>query len=380
MGVALSFAWRNLVRGDRWRFAASVSGAAVAIFIVLLHVAFLRAVEHKATQLYGLFDADVVLVSDRFQFLYRTGDFPVARLSQALSVNGVAQAASVRLGGGSWTAQRTGAESTLLLIGVDADPAFVRDPALRAGLPALNVPRRVLVDRLSEGAVGTLAVGDSAQINHRPVEIAGFYSLGLPMYASATAVVGAAEFARYTGRNPQRTELGLLRVAPGADAAQVALRVRSALPADVRVLTFRELTDQEAHYFIEVKPLGIMMRAGLLIGLVVGAVALFQVMASQAEARVRDFAVLRAMGFSGGFGYAVAAWQLALMATMAFSAAWLAAVPAFEAISRRSQLAMPLDSWLLGVVLALCLPMAAAAAAPLVRAGRADPAGLFGAV
>jgi putative ABC transport system permease protein len=378
MGATLSFAWRNLARGDRWRFAASVSGAAVAIFIVLLHVAFLRAVEHKATQLYGLFDADVVLVSEGFQFLYRTGHFPLARLRQALSVPGVAQAASVRLGGGSWTAERTQAESTLLLIGVDADPQFARDAELRAALPELKVPRRALVDRLSEGAVGPLAVGGSGAINQRPVEIAGLYSLGLPMYAAATAIVGAGEFARYTGRDPQRTELGLLRLAPGADPAQTAARVRAALPPDVRVMTFRELAEHEAHYFVEVKPLGIMMRAGLLIGLMVGAVALFQVMSSQAEARVRDFAVLRAMGFGGGFGYAVAAWQLALMGTLAFGGAWLAAIPAFAAIAAKSQLAMPLDAWLFGVVLALCLPMAAAAATPLLRAGRSDPASLFG--
>ena len=378
MGASLTFAWRNLARGDRWRFASAVCGAAVALFVVLLHVAFLRAVEHKATQLYRLFEADVVLVSNRFQYLYRTGDFPVARLRQALSVSGVARAASVRLGGGSWALPQTGAESTLLLIGVDADAEFARDADLREALPLLTGPRRALLDRLSEGAVGATRVGAAGVINGRPVTVAGVYSLGLPMYAAVTAIVAGSDFARYTGRDTLRTELGLLRLAPGTDGAQAVRRLRAALPADVRVLTFRELIDKEAHYFVEVKPLGIMMHAGLLIGLIVGAVALFQVMSSQAESRLRDFAVLRAMGFSRGFGYAVGAWQLAVMGALAFAGAWLAAIPAFDAIARASQLAMPLDAWLFGVVLALLIPMAASAGVPLLRAGRADPAHLFG--
>jgi putative ABC transport system permease protein len=127
-----------------------------------------------------------------------------------------------------------------------------------------------------------------------------------------------------------------------------------------------------------VKPLGIMMRAGLVIGLIVGAVALFQIMSSQIESRMRDFAVLRAMGFSASYTCSVGAWQLALMGCAAFAAAWLAAIPVFALVSRKSHLFLPLDGWLLGTGLAVCIPMIASAALPLIRAARAEPAGLFG--
>ena len=69
MSDCLNFAWLNLRRGDRLRVLVAVAGAGVAIFVVLLHLAFLRAVQDKASQVYDLFNADVVLVSDRFQFL-----------------------------------------------------------------------------------------------------------------------------------------------------------------------------------------------------------------------------------------------------------------------------------------------------------------------
>jgi hypothetical protein len=85
------------------------------------------------------------------------------------------------------------------------------------------------------------------------------------------------------------------------------------------------------------------------------------------------------MGFSASYTYAVGAWQLLLMGAAAFAAAWLAAIPVFDLVSRKSHLFLPLDGWLLGTAAALCLPMIASAALPLVRAARAEPAGLFGA-
>jgi hypothetical protein len=66
------------------------------------------------------------------------------------------------------------------------------------------------------------------------------------------------------------------------------------------------------------------------------------------------------------------------MGLAAFACAWLAAVPVFDAISLKSHLSMPLDGWLFRAAVLCCVPMIASAALPLLRAGRADPARLFG--
>jgi putative ABC transport system permease protein len=375
--ACLSFAWANLIRGDRMRFLVAVAGATVAIFALLLHVAFLRAVEHKAIQVYALFDAPVVLVSDRFQFLYRMADFPTARLRQALSHPGVANSAAVRVSSSSWTTSDTRTESSLLLIGIDFEEQFLADAGLRAALPDLRVSRRILLDRRSDPSFGEIRAGLTGSIGAQLATVAGVYELGLPMYASGTAIVANTDFGLYTGGDPRRTQLGLLQLKPGADAAAVVADLKKQLPDDVRVMTRAELMQREADFFLEVKPLGIMMRSGLLIGLMVGAVALFQVMSSQVEMRMRDFAVLRAMGFEAAFTYEVCAFQLALTGALAFAVAWALAVPTLRGIAHVSHLSMPLDGTLLWVTAVLCAPMMATAAVPLARASRADPARLF---
>jgi putative ABC transport system permease protein len=304
-------------------------------------------------------------------------DFPVARLRQALSHPGVAKVAAVRVDNSAWTTADTRTESSLLLIGIDFDADFVADADLREALPALQISRRILLDRRSDPSFGEIRVGLSGTVGSQHATVAGVYELGLPMYASGTAVVANTDFGLYTGNNPRRAQLGLLQLVPGADPAAVVAGLKGVLPDDVRVMTHAELMRREADFFLEVKPLGIMMRSGLLIGLMVGAVALFQVMSSQIELRMRDFAVLRAMGFKAAFTYAVCAIQLALMGAVAFAVAWTFAVPVFRGIAQASHLTLPLDGTLLGVSLLLCLPMMASAAVPLARASRADPAGLF---
>lgn len=377
LGGVVSFAWLNLARGDRVRLGVAVLGATVAIFIVLVHLAFLRAVEHKATQVYGLFDAEIVMISDRYQFLYRMGEFPAARLRQALSVPGVADAAAVRVSASRWIAGGDGAQSSLLLIGIDTKAEFIADPQLREASAALTAPRRALLDALSDPDVRRVRIGDSGRIGTQPAVVAGIYSLGLPMYAAATAVVANGDFSLYTGEDPQRIQLGLVKLQRGADVNAVLSGLASVVPDDVRVMTLDALMEREAHYFVEVKPLGVMMRTGLAIGLLVGAVALFQVMSSQIEARLKDFAVLRATGFSAGFTYAIGAFQLLLLGVVSFALAWLCAAPVFAVVAAKSHLFLPLDSRLLGTGIALCVPMIASAAIPLARAAHADPAALF---
>jgi len=377
MRACLGFALRSLLRGDRVRLAVAVLGAFGAMFVVLLHLAFLRAVEHKAAQVYGLFDAPIVMVSERYQFLYRMGGFPAARLKQALAQPEVEATAAVHVDNMGWNAPDTGEESSLILIGIDLDRSFIGDARLRVAIGALGVPRRVLFDRRSNPDVGVLEIGVTGSIGSRPATIAGFYELGLPMYAAATAIASNADFSYYTGRDPSIVQLGLVRLKPGVGVQAAVARLRSALPDDVRVEARADLMEREARYFVEVKPLGIMIRAGLIIGLVVGAVALFQIMSSQVGSRMHEFAVLRAMGFAGRFVYGIGAWQLALLGLGAFLAAWIAAIPVFGYIERVSTLVMALDPGLFAGAAALCMMMVLAAAAPLRRAGRADPTALF---
>jgi putative ABC transport system permease protein len=376
--AAIKLALSNLLRGDRIRTAVAVLGVAVATFLVILHLGLMHAVKHKATEAQDLFEFDLALISTRYQFLYSAADFPEVRLKQAAAVPGVRATMPVRIDNTYWVHPGTELSSSVLLIGVGDDPRFLREPNIRAALPGLRESRKVLLDAFADKDFGPAVAGGLGRIRGQEATIIGSYRLGLPMYANGTAVTANADFSLFTGNPHENVRWGLIQADADVDLKAAAARLRAALPVDVQVLTRAEFIERERAYFVAVKPLGILLRSGMLIGLVVGAVALYQALAAQIESRLREFAVLRALGFAHRFTLGVAIAQLIIMTLVGGLLAFAAAIPVFVAISSASQLALEPNVQLVAGVSGYALAMAALCAAlSLARTARADPATAF---
>ena len=85
-------ALRNVVHGGR-RTLAAIAGVAFSLTMVLLQLGFLEAVRITAANNYEQLDFDIVLLSPRYEQFYAAGLFPLERLVQARSVEGVLSAA-----------------------------------------------------------------------------------------------------------------------------------------------------------------------------------------------------------------------------------------------------------------------------------------------
>lgn len=336
--VAARLALAGLLRGDRTRVVAALAGVTVSIFVVVMHVAFLRGVSLKSTAFYDLFDYDAVIVSERFQFFYVMPPFSVGRVLQAEGLSSVAQLAQVRVTSTDWLALENLRSSTLIVFSFSGAPEFIVEPTLRAAAGQLDRQARVVVDNRSDVELGPLATGRRVQIAGHDATISGTYRLGLRMYADGTAMVMPTDFSYFGGFANDRVSLGLVKFRPGADR-QAAMAELATLPKDVRAYTREQLREGERAFFVEVKPLGVLMRSGVWIGFVVGLVALYQALATHLESRVREFAVLRAMGHSKALVLAVGALQLALMtvvgallasAVLAPTLGWLEKMTTFD--------------------------------------------------
>jgi putative ABC transport system permease protein len=372
------FAWVSLFRGDRLRFSVAVLGIGVAFLTVLLHLALLHAVSEKSTQIYRLFNADAVVLSRQFQFAYSTGDFPHVRLRQVAQHANVKAVAQVRMGRTGWQAEEGGVAiggvASMLVLGLTpSSSAFMSDKEIRRQLDGLRSPRQVLFDRLSSPDVGSRKPGDSARLNNQSVRVAGDFSLGLPMYAPAAAIVSGDDFASLLGESAMRAEIGLLRLSPGRSIDVQVTELRVNLPDDIQVLTMQELIARERAYFLETKPLGIMVRIGLLIGLAIGSVALFQAISAQMETRHHDLALLRAIGFPQNLSLWFGALQLFLLIFLGWALAILIAVPLFAYIFALASMPGQLDLSLIGQSLIYGLVMLPVAAQPLWSSVRRSP-------
>lgn len=375
--VASKLAAAGLFRGDRTRVLAALAGVTVSIFVVVMHIAFLRGVATKATAFYDLFDFDAVVVSEQFQFFYVMPPFSVGRAMQAAGLPSVQSVAQVRVSSTDWLALETLRGSTLIVFALTGPQEFIRDASLLAAAREVDRHGRVAADARSDAELGPLRKGRNVKIAGREATIASSYRLGLRIYADGTALVTESDFSYYGGYPRDRISMALVKFRPGADP-QAALAELSTLPKDVRVLTRQELRSGERAFFVDVKPLGVLMRTGMWIGLVVGLVALYQALATHLESRTREFAVLRAMGHSPALVFAVGGLQLGMLTLGGALLASAILVPVLRWLEQLTTFDVSYGPALWGYTLASALLLALGSGLlALWRTQRMDPADLL---
>lgn len=373
----VSLAASNLLQ-HRTRLYVALCGIGVAILLLLLQIAFLHGVRVEATRLYDDFDFDLAVVPVTYQFLYSGGAFDRVRLTQAQADTDVTQAFGLNIGVSRWVDEASLLRSSILLIGIDQPGDFVADRDIRNGYDALNGSRALLVDAWSSSGYGPLKLGREARISDQPVEIAGFFRLGLFFYAEGSAILRNPDFARLTGHDAGLVSVGLLKLRPGADADAAAARLAKSLPADVRVLTHGQLIAQERSFFTSTKPIGVLLRVSMVIAFLVGATILFQVLSAEIIQRAKEFAVLKAMGFRSEFVFGVGLAEIVLLALAAFVPAFVLAAIILWLIEFATKLPMGLTFSISIETLLIVLGMGIASGVSVIgRIARADPAELF---
>ncbi len=373
----LSLAASNLGQ-HKTRLYVALAGIGVAILLLLLQIAFLHGVRVEATRLYDDFDFDLAVVPVTYQFLYSGGAFDRVRLTQARADRDVTQTFSLNVGVSRWVDEDTNQRSSILLIGIDEPGDFITDRNISDGYAALAGSRAVLIDAYSGSGYGPLILGREARISDQPVEIAGFFRLGLFFYAEGSAILRNPDFARLTGHDAGMVSVGLLKLADGADPDDVAARLSKSLPEDVRVLTRAELIAQERSFFTTTKPIGVLLRVSMLIAFLVGATILFQVLSAEIIQRAKEFAVLKAMGFPPEFVFGVGLSEIILLAVAAFVPALVVAAIVLWAIEWVTKLPTGLTPIIAVETLFIVLAMGIASGISVLgRIARADPAELF---
>lgn len=362
----------------RTRLLVAIIGTGVPIVLIFLQMSVLGAARTQVTRLYDDFDFDLAMVPATYQFLYSGGTFDRVRFTQARAVEGVAATFSLNIDTDDWTDKSNERRSSLLLIGIDDDARFIRDPDIKNGLAQLGSSRSVLVDDFSVSDYGSLATGTEAAISGQPVDIAGHFKLGLFFYADGSAIVKNTDFSALAGRGARQTSVGLLRLEPGADKDKVIADLTRVLPADVRVADRDRFIAEERAFFITTKPIGIMLTISMWIAFIAGSVILLQVVSADVINRIKEFATMKAMGFSPVYVLGVGVLEAALLAFGAFVPAFAVSALILWLIEGATHLPTSLTPLLAASVFAIALPMCLLSAAfALRRIARAAPAELY---
>jgi putative ABC transport system permease protein len=373
-------AWKNVTH-NKFRAAASLAGVGFAILLIFMQLGFYDACFRSSTMVFDQFDFDIALVSPDYVHLRAAGTIPRRRLYQAKGIADVHGVAPLYVSNANWRTPQTGFQREMLVLAIDPREAEFssRVPALIASAPALQQEDTVVVDRKAQKSYGTVQKGDTVELDNLKVDVVGTYDYGCGFVSDASVLISDRTLTRVVpNTNLNNVSIGFVKLEPGADREAVFRALQAKMPADVLVLRRSELETREQNYFVKKKPLGIMFSSGVVLAFAVGAVILYQVLASEVMSRLKEYATLKAIGYSNLFMNLVVLQQATIYALLGFVPAAFLSYGLYEMTRYSTNLPMTMTPERVFLVLGLSIAMCAVSGMLASRkVSRADPADLF---
>lgn len=371
-------AWRNVTH-SKVRSTVAVCGVSLAILLIFMQLGFYAAARSSATKVYDALDFDVLLVSPEYAFIPRTAEFPRNRLEQMRAIEGVESITPVWIRQGEWRNPKSRDRWNILTLGIEPAQRPFCNQSINDQLRLLKVEDTALSDSVSRPQHGSLATGVKSEVQHHRIRIVGRYAIGAGFVAGATLITGRETFLRiFPEASADRISVGLVRVAPGTSPTAVAADMKKRLSPVVTAMTRAEISAAEQHFWLKVKPIGIMFTSGVLVAFIAGAVILYQVLASEVQNRLPEYATLKALGYRNSYVYGTVVRQAIIFAGLGFVPACFFAPILYFLLRTRALVPVSMEFTRAAGVLLLTTLMCLSATFLAVRKLReADPADLF---
>ena len=380
----LPIGWLQLSH-NKTRLAAALAGVAFANLLVFMQLGILGALNNSTVAPYTLIRGDILVSSTEGDTLTDNGNIARTRMFQALGIAGVKSAAPLYIGTLPLSME-DGTSAALLTFGMDtAQPEFAA-PWVARELDALNIESTALLDKGSRGVSASvferLERGEpyAFEINGRTMTAIGTVDVGGGFLADGTLVVSDQTFLRF---NPKRSGGApshiLINVDDGASIQTVKTRLQAALPAEsVKVQIMQDAAAADLAFMSTERPTGIIFGFGVLIGIIVGIVIVYQVLSTDVADHLKEYATFKAMGYDQPFFLGIVFEEALVLAVFGFIPGFLASSMLYKALASVTNLPVEMQAGTAILVffgtLAACTLSGAIATR---RLAAADPADLF---
>jgi len=321
-GVPLG--WRQLSHRPL-RMVVAVAGIAFAVLLIMMQLGFRAALFESTLRFHERFRYDIALFSPDSVFIVRPAPFSIRRLYQALGVAEVAEVTPVYIFPAIWKNPWTTERRSINAVGVDPEKDVLDTPGFAAGHSMLRQQDVVLFDAAARpefGPVGATFRKDgpfSTEVNDRQVEVVGLVDIGPSFGIDGTVITSVDNWLRlFPDRPRNEIQLGLIRLKEGADPVAVRDALRAYLPGDVLAMTKQDFVARERAYWNGATPIGYIFAFGAIMGFVVGAIVVYQILFADVSEHINEYGTLRALGYGNGFVSGIVMQQAAILAVFGY--------------------------------------------------------------
>ncbi len=379
----LPIGWLQLTH-NRTRFAAALAGVAFANVLVFVQLGIMNSMGAATLRPYDFFQADIMISAGDANALNDGGNVARQWLLQAMADPDVSDGMGLFLANVPW--DRGEKDISLTTFGVDpARPGFL-NPAIAGDLPLLQVQDAAILDRLARG----LSKDEVAAI--RPQSPLVFETQGRSVVAYATFAGGGGFggdgymmvsdqtfLSLFPARSSAAPDHILLTLRRGADVPTVVTRLKSLISdPSLRIRSYADAAQEDLRYQQTKRPTGIIFGFGVLIGVLVGLVIVYQVLSTDVADHLREYATFKAMGYGPGFFLGVVFEEALVLGVMGFIPGLIVGTAILTLMGKITTLPLAMTpSMAMTVFLGTVVFSAISGAIATRRLAAADPADLF---
>ncbi|MGO4915908.1 FtsX-like permease family protein [Pseudogemmobacter sp. W21_MBD1_M6] len=379
----LPIGWLQLTH-SRPRFAAALAGVAFANVLVFVQLGIMNSMATATMKPYAFFQADIMISASDANSMTEGGNVARQWLFQALADPDVIAGTGLFIANVSWAR----AEKTLGLTTYGIDPAvpMFLSPDMAAKAGTLQLHNAGILDRFSRGLPKDEAAAIrpqtplSFEVSGTTLSLYDTFAGGGGFGGDGYMMVSDQTFLTlFPARRSAAPDHILLKIRPDADADLVAARLRD-LVSDktLRIRSYAKAAADDLSYQQTKRPTGIIFGFGVIIGILVGIVIVYQVLSTDVADHLSEYATFKAMGYSQGFFLGIVFEEALILAVLGFVPGFAVAsgLLAGMAAVTTLPLAMTADMAVM-VFIGTLVACSLSGAIATRRLASADPADLF---
>jgi putative ABC transport system permease protein len=377
--------WLQLTH-HKSRFIVAISGVAFADLLMLMQLGFQGALFDSAVVLHLKLKADIFIISPQALNIGAMSTFPRRRLYQAMDVTGVESVQPMYVSLVTWKNPQTRDKKNLIIVGFNPDEPIFNLPEVNSQLAKIKQSDIVLFDRKAIGdyeqVVERVDAGKpvTTEIERRTISVNGLFSIGSSFSADGHLMTSEDNYLRLFSRQSQgNINVGLITLKPGYDSQQVVQQLKSYLPKeDIKVLTRAEYIAFEQGYWQQQTPIGPIFNLGAIMGFLVGIIIVYQVLSTDVNAHLREYATFKAMGYSNIYLLGIVFEEALILAIVGFIPGLIVSTALYTVVGGATNLPIAMTilraTQVFTGTLIMCM-LSGAVATSKVQA--ADPADMF---
>ena len=367
------------------RTITGICGIALACLLMFVQLGFRDGLFNQSVRVHHALITDLVVINRDSSSLATMRPFPGQRLGQIYGDKDVVEVNSLRIRPLRWRNQLTDRSRNILAIGVNPNNPQLDLGATREDTDSIKGLFNVLFDADSRKEFGPIATyvrrGEkvSSEVNGYRLNVSGLISIG-PSFAYDGYIVASRQTveALITDGTQGDAELGLVTLKEGSSKMDAMKRIQASMPGDVKVLTKQEYIEYERNYWRNGSSIGFVFNFGTLLGLVVGATMIYQVLYTDVTDHLPEYATLRAMGYNMRYLYSVVIRQGMVISLMGYIPSLGLGTLAYVIIRKGTNIGVEMTSSIMVAVFVLSI-ISSSLSAILVtrRLWAADPVEIF---